>query len=416
MHRVVVTGLGTLNALGATPGGTFAACLAGRSGVRRAPELAVNGTIPLVASAEFDPAVVVPRRRCAPLDRASAMALYAAREAVADAGPGLAIDSTRAGTYWGTGMGGAQTIEDGYRAVFRDNDWRLKPTSVVTGMTNAAAAMISLELGIKGPVLTYSVACASSAVAIGEAARAIRHGEIDCALAGGSEALLTKGIVSAWTALRTLAREDRADAARSCKPFSAERSGFVLGEGAAALALESAEHAERRGARVYAELAGYGLASDATHIADPSPDGQTRAMTAAVRDAGIRPADVGYINAHGTATIVGDRVETESIRRAFGASARAIPVSSTKPLHGHVMGATGAIEFLVALLTLQSGSIPPTAHFERADPELELDYVPEGARHGIKLSAVLSNSFAFGGTNAVLVACRADRGAPGHQG
>ena len=412
MHRVVVTGLGTLNALGDTPARTFAACLGGRSGVRCAPELAVNDTIPLVASADFDARDVAPRQRCAPLDRATGMALLVAREAVADAGAGLAIDSTRSGIYWGTGMGGAQTIEDGYRSVFRDNDWRLKPTSIVTGMNNAAAAVISLELGVKGPVLTYSVACASSAVAIGEAARAIRHGDIDCAIAGGSEALLTKGIVSAWAALRTLAREDPADPARSCKPFSGERSGFVLGEGAAAVTLESAEHAERRGARVYAELAGYGLGSDATHIADPSPDGQARAMTAALRSAGIGPADVGYINAHGTATIVGDRVETESIKRALGARAAAIPVSSTKALHGHVMGATGAIEFVIALMALQSGSIPPTAHLERRDPELALDFVADGARHGMKLSAVLSNSFAFGGTNAVLVACPAERGSP----
>ncbi len=414
MRRVVVTGLGTLNALGDTPARTFAACLAGRSGVRRAPELAVSDTIPLVASFDFDAREVVPRQRCAPLDRATAMALRVAREAVADAGAGPVIDSTRAGIYWGTGMGSAQTIEDGYRSVFRDNDWRLKPTSIVTGMNNAAAAVISLELAAKGPVLTYSVACASSAVAIGEAARAIRHGEIDCAIAGGGEALLTKGIVSAWAALRTLAREDPADVARSCKPFSSERSGFVLGEGAAALMLESAEHAERRGARAYAELAGYGISGDATHISDPSPPGQARAMTAALRDAGIGPADVGYINAHGTATTVGDRVETQSIRSAFGARAAAIPVSSTKALHGHVMGATGAIEFVIALLALQSGSIPPTAHLERRDPELELDYVAEGARHGMSLSAVCSNSFAFGGTNAVLVARRADRGSRTH--
>jgi len=407
MHRVVVTGLGTVNALGDTPERTFAACIARRSGVRKAPELAECGAVPLVASAAFGADRVVPRRRSAPLDRATAMALFVARKAVADSGEGLAPASPRTGIFWGTGMGAAHTIEEGYREVFRNNDWRLKPTSVVTGMSNAAAAVISLEHGITGPALTYSVACASSAVAIGEAARAIRHGDIDCAIAGGSEALLTPGIVSAWMALRTLAREDPDDAARSCKPFSAARSGFVLGEGAAALILESSERAQGRGALVYAELAGYGLTSDATHIADPSPDGQARAMAAALRDAGIAPADVAYINAHGTATVIGDRVESESILRVFGARAPAIPVSSTKALHGHVMGATGAIEFMIALLALQNGSIPPTAHLERVDPELRLDFVPEGPRHGRDIAAIVSNSFAFGGSNAVLVARRA---------
>jgi 3-oxoacyl-[acyl-carrier-protein] synthase II len=408
MHRVVITGLGTVNALGDTPRRTFAACIARRSGVHRAPDLAVSGAIPLVASAAFDAERVVPRRRCAPLDRATAMALFVAGEAIADSGEGFSPSTPETGVFWGTGMGSAQTIEDGYRSVFRNNDWRLKPTSIVTGMNNAAAAIISLEHGITGPTLTYSVACASSAVAIGEAARAIRHGDIDCAIAGGSEALLTPGIVSAWTALRTLAHEDPEDPARSCKPFSAGRTGFVLGEGAAALVLESMEHADERGAQVYAELAGYGLASDAAHIADPSAEGQARAMCAALRDAGIAPADVAYINAHGTATVVGDRVESESIMHAFGAHAPAIPVSSTKALHGHVMGATGAIEFMIALLALQTGSVPPTAHLDAADRSLGLDFVPEGPRHGLDLAAVVSNSFAFGGTNAVLVARRAD--------
>ena len=408
MHRVVITGLGTINALGDTPRRTFAACLARRSGVQRAPDLAVSGAVPLVASAAFDHERILPRRRYAPLDRATAMALFVAREAIADCGNAFSRAAPETGVFWGTGMGSAHTIEDGYRTVFRNNDWRLKPTSIVTGMNNAAAAIISLEYGIVGPTLTYSVACASSAIAIGEAARAIRHGDIDCAIAGGSEALLTPGIVSAWSALRTLAHEDPADAGRSCKPFSATRTGFVLGEGAAALVLESMEHADERGAQVYAELAGYGVASDATHIAEPSPEGQARAMCAALRDAEIPPADVAYINAHGTATVVGDRVETESIMRAFGAHAPAIPVSSTKALHGHVMGATGAIEFMIAVLALQTGSIPPTAHLDEVDPELGLDFVPEGPRHGLDLDVAVSNSFAFGGTNAVLVARRAD--------
>jgi 3-oxoacyl-[acyl-carrier-protein] synthase II len=212
-------------------------------------------------------------------------------------------------------------------------------------------------------------------------------------------------MLSAWSALRALAT-GRGDATRACKPFAADRSGFVLAEGAGALFLEEFDRAQRRGARIYAELAGYGISSDATHIADPSPDGQVRAMTMALRDARVEASNVGYINAHGTATMIGDRIETLSIKRAFGAHAPGVPISSTKAVHGHVMGATGVVEFVIAILALQSGSIPPTAHLEQPDPELDLDYVPNEARHGIDVGAVMSNSFAFGGTNAVLVAVK----------
>ena len=403
-NRVAITGLGAITAIGNTPSAVFEAALSGRSGVCPAPELAFGAVIPLVASADFDTESVKPRQRSAPLDRATAMALAAARQAVTDAGPGLSPGSSRTGIYWGTGMGSAGTLEDSYRSIFRENNWRLKPTSIVTGMNNAAAAVISLEFGVTGPALTYSVACSSSAVAIGEAMRAIRHGIIDCAIVGGSEALLTRGVLSAWSALRTLAKDDFRDASRSCKPFSSDRTGFVLGEGAGAMVLETIDRALERNARIYAELAGFGLTSDATHIADPSPIGQSCAIVNALQDAHMVPSDIGYINAHGTATIAGDRVEVESIRRAFGKYAERVPVSSTKALHGHVMGATGAIEFMITLLALQSGSLPPTAHLALPDPELGLDFIPNSARHDVALSAVLSSSFAFGGSNAVLIA------------
>lgn len=407
MHRVAITGLGAITAVGNSPLALFGSVLAGESGIRLAPELAVSPAIPLVASAAFDPSTVVLRERGAPLDRATAMALAAVRQAIGDAGMRFDGQSPGTGIYWGTGMGAANTLEASYRSIFQDNNWRLRPTSVVTAMNNAPAAVISLEYGITGPALTYSIACASSAVAIGEAMRAIRHGLIDCAIVGGSEAMLTRGLLAAWSALRTLASPDQQDAARSCKPFAADRSGFVLGEGAAALVLESIEHAQRRGVRIYAELAGYGLTSDAAHIVDPSPEGQVRAIGGALADAGLSAADVGYINAHGTATVVGDRVEAESIGRVFGNRALRVAVSSTKALHGHVMGATGAIEFMISVLALHSGSLPPTAHLTYPDPALDLDLVPNAARHGVALDAVVSNSFAFGGSNAVLVARRA---------
>ena len=403
-NRVVISGMGAITAIGNTPSALFASALSGRSGVRPAQELAVGQVIPLVASANFDPETVIPRQRSAPMDRATAMALAAARQAFLDAGENLSPGSPRTGIYWGTAMGAAGTLEDSYRSVFRDNNLRLKPTSIPTGMNNAPAAVISLEFGVTGPALTYSVACSSSTVAIGEAMRAIRHGIIDCAIVGGSEALLTRGVLAAWMALRTLARHDPQDASRSCKPFSSDRTGFVLGEGAAALILESFDRAMERRAHIYAELCGFGLTSDATHIADPSSDGQSRAIDTALQDAQMVPADIGYINAHGTATIAGDRAEVESIRRVFGTHADGVAVSSTKALHGHVMGAPGAIEFMITLLALESGSLPPTAHLTLPDPELGLDFIPNSARHGIALSAVLSSSFGFGGSNAVLVA------------
>jgi 3-oxoacyl-[acyl-carrier-protein] synthase II len=404
MNRVVVTGLGAISAIGNSPAALFAAALYPRSGIRQAPELAIDGSVPLVASADFDASGITPRQRTVPLDRATAMALAAARQATADAAAETILASPRAGIYWGTGMGAVTTLEDSYRALFINNQVRLKPTSIVTGMNNAPAALISLEFGVTGPVLTYSVACASSAIAIGEALRAIRHGVVDCAVAGGSDAMLTPGMLVAWSGLRTLAATDSNDPSRSCKPFALDRSGFVLGEGAAAIILENAESAAKRGATIYAELVGFGQTSDATHITEPSSDGQVRAIEAALCDAGVDPSEIGYINAHGTATMVGDRVEVESIRRVFGDAASNIPVSSTKALHGHVMGATGVIEFVIALLAMQSGSLPPTANLDRTDPTLELDLVANVARHGANISAIVSNSFAFGGSNAVLVA------------
>lgn len=405
MHAVAVTGLGAIAAIGNSADAVFASTVVGKSGVRIAPELAVSTLTPLVASADFRTADVVLTRRSAPMDRATAMAVAAARQAVIDAGANVAIQGARTGIYWGTGMGAAQTLEDSYRSVFQDDNWRLRPTSVVTAMNNAAAALISLEFGITGPSLTYTVACASSAIAVGEAMRAIRHGLIDCAIVGGSEAMLTRGMLSAWSALRTLAACDAENSARSCKPFSADRTGFVLGEGAAALILESDLRASERGARIYAELAGFGLTSDAAHISDPSAIGQARAISIALEDADLAPSAIGYINAHGTATPVGDRIEVDAIRRAFGAAASRVAISSTKALHGHVMGATGALEFLLAVLALRSGLMPPTAHLDRADTELGLDFIPNRARRA-DLQAVMSNSFAFGGSNAVLIARR----------
>jgi 3-oxoacyl-[acyl-carrier-protein] synthase II len=404
MRRVVITGMGAVTAIGNSPEALFANALAARSAVRLAPELAAFATPPLVAAADLDAAAVTLKPRAVPMDRAAAMAVAAARQAVAAAGAQAIVASPRTGVYWGTGCGGAGTTEAAYARVYGEDNWKLRPTTVVMAMAHSAAALVSLDMGTTGPALTYSVACASSAIAIGEALRAIRHGIIDRAIVGGSDAMLTRGTLAAWTALGALATIDANDPGASCKPFALDRTGFVLGEGAGALLLEAADAAYARNAPVQAELAGYALTSDATHVTDPSVDGQVRALAAALDDAGVAPGDIGYINAHGTATAIGDRVEAASLHRAFGAGIMQVPVSATKALHGHAMGATGAIELIIAVMAMTSGSLPPTAHLRQPDPELELDLIPCVARHVQPPAAVLSTSFAFGGANAVLVA------------
>jgi 3-oxoacyl-[acyl-carrier-protein] synthase II len=275
---------------------------------------------------------------------------------------------------------------------------------VLLSMNNAAASHVSIKYHLQGANMTYATACSSSAIAVGEAYRQIRHGYADVMLAGGSEAMLTLGAMKAWEALRTLAPEDPNDAGASCKPFSKNRNGLVLGEGAAVLVLEDAERALERGAKIYAELVGYDCSSDSSHITKPDAAGQTRTMLNALRVAQLRPQDIHYINAHGTATLAGDIEETKAIRQVFGEHAGKVPVSSTKSMHGHLMGATGAVEFMAAVLALHNQAIPPTINLHEPDPECDLDYVPNQGRSNVKLDAVMSNSFAFGGTNAVLIA------------
>ena len=408
MRKVVVTGIGVISPVGSGPDGFFGNLLAGRSGIRRlssefAPRLASH----IGGEVEFDPAAVFARPKLALLDRFSQFALIAAAQAVTDAGIDAADPRKgKAGVYLGTGLGGAHTTEAGYVDLFLNAKDRLPPYTVVRGMSNAAAAHISIDFALRGPSLTFSTACSSSAIAIGEACRAIRHGYADLAIAGGAESLLTLGTIRAWEALRTLATEDPDDPAASCRPFSRDRTGLVLGEGAGIVVLEAEDHARARGARIYAVLAGYGAASDASHLTKPSQHGQAVCMRLALEDAGLAPEAIGYVNAHGTATLAGDQIETAALKEVFGRHAARLAVSSTKSMHGHLMGATGAVEFIAAILALQKGAIPPTAHLRVPDPECDLDWVPNVARTGVELQAVMSNSFAFGGSNAVLVARR----------
>lgn len=408
MQRVVVTGLGVVSPIGNTVGEFFDALVHARSGIRRAPaDLQSAGSDLVAGLSAFDAAAHWPAHQSAQFDRATQFALVAARQAVTDAGfSPTEEESFRAGVYWGTGLGGAHAIEDSYRQLYAGNG-RVRPTAVVMGMNNAAAGQISIANNLRGPIMNVSTACSSSATSIGEAFRAIRDGYAEAIVAGGSEALVTQGNLRAWDAMQALAHADAHDAARSCKPFSANRTGIVLGEGAAALMLESEPYAQRRNARIVAEIVGYGNAADARGISKPDAAGQVRAMRAALADARLDAADVDYVNAHGTATPIGDVVETAAIKEAFGCASATLAVSSTKALHGHLMGATGAVEFLAALCALDRGVIPPTAHLERPDPACDLDYVANEAR-ARSLNVVMSNSFGFGGMNAVLVARRYD--------
>ena len=406
-RRVVITGLGIISPVGKNPVEFFDQLMAGHSGIRRLQsdfieKLSIRIGAPVQ---EYTPADYFSKIKLSGIERFSQFALIAAEQAVQDAQLELAEqERPRAGVFLGTCMGGAGTLEEGYVEIFQREHPRVKPLSVLLAMNNAAAAHVSITHQLQGPNLTYSTACSSSAVAIGEAYRQIRDGYTDVMLAGGAEAMLTHGAMKAWEALRTLAQEDPHDAGASCKPFSKDRSGLVLGEGGAILVLEDAERALRRGAHIYAEIAGYGCSSDASHITKPDASGQTRAILNALSGAGMQPQDIQYINAHGTATLAGDIEETKAIKQVFGDHAYRMPISSTKSMHGHLMGATGAVEFMAAILALQHNAIPPTINLHQPDPECDLDYVPNLGRRDVPLRAVMSNSFAFGGSNAVLIA------------
>lgn len=406
MRQVVITGLGIVSAVGNDPATFFANLMAGRSGIARLRgDAAGLPGAPVAAQVEFDPAAHFPEAQIGTLDRFSQFALVAAAQAITDAGLHLATeDRTRTGVSLGTGLGGAHTIEDGYRALHARGASAVRPLTVLMAMNTAGASQIAMKHGLTGPNMTISTACSSAAVAIGEACRLIRHGYADVMIAGGAEALLTEGTLAAWAALRTLARVDADDPAASCRPFSRDRSGLVLGEGAAIVVLEAVDHALARGAPVHAELIGFGMSNDVRHIAHPSVEGQVRAMRAALADAAVSPREIDYLNAHGTATLVGDRVETAAIKEVFGDHAYRMPISSTKAVHGHMMGATAAAEFMAAVLAITQRAVPPTANLRLPDPECDLDYVADGGRTELAVRTVMSNSFAFGGSSAVLVA------------
>jgi 3-oxoacyl-[acyl-carrier-protein] synthase II len=404
MRRVAITGIGVVSPLGNSLSEFHRALAAGRPAIGRLPEAIARGSgVQVGATVQWDPAPLLTPGEAANIDRVSQFALGAAAQALcASRLDTAAADRTRIGVSWGTGMGGAHAVDASYQEVYGKSQWRLRPLTVVMAMSNAAGSNVAVKHGLRGPFANFSTACSSSAMALGEAMRTILGGRADAMVAGGAEALLTPGTLAAWQALRTLAPADADDAAASCKPFDKRRAGLVLGEGAAALVLEEESHARRRGAPIHGFLTGYGNSCDAAHMSRPDKDGQVRAMREALRECGLEAKDIGYVNAHGTATAAGDVVEAEAINEVF--SGAPVRVSSTKSMHGHLLGGAGALEFAVALHALEAGLLAPTASLEQPDPACALNHVALKAERIAPPRAVMSNSFAFGGSNVVLIA------------
>jgi nodulation protein E len=402
MNRVAITGLGVVSALGLGAHATVAALRAGVGGIgpiRNVPTERL--TVKIGAEAPpFDPKAYFADKRLSQLDRYSQLGLIAAREAVAQSGLDFRGPlGARTAAIIGSGVGGMGTLDDNFRRLYAQNVHHFHPLTIPRMMVSAAVSHITMEHGIRGPAFTVASACASANHGIGTAFQMVRAGMVDAAVTGGTESVFTMGTLKAWDAMRILAPD-------TCRPFSRGRRGLVLGEGAGMMVLENFEHARARGAPILAEIVGLGMSADAGDIVLPSLEGAASAMRACLADAGLAPEEVGYINAHGTGTAMNDVTETRAIRAVFGAHADRLAVSSTKSLHGHALGAAGAIELAATLLAMAGGFIPPTANFLEADPDCDLDYVPNVARNGA-IGVALSNSFAFGGLNAVLAVRRA---------
>lgn len=396
---MVITGLGTVSALGLSTAQFWSRLTAGESGIRELQgfdsgmfRIRVGAQVP-----EFDPGDLFAAELLPLLDRHTLFALMAAGEALADAGL-TPRQTTAAAAVIGTGCGGKHTDEQTYHRLYREGKKRAHPLTIPKGMPSAAASQVSMQLGIRGPVFSVSSACASANHAIAQAAMMVRGGLVEVALCGGTDAPFTFGLLKAWEALRAVSND-------TCRPFCADRSGLVLGEGAGMAVLESYRHASRRGARIYAELAGCGMSADAGHITEPSAEGAAAAISAALKDGALALSAIEYVNAHGTGTQSNDLTETRALRQVFGQHADRLSVSSTKSMHGHALGAAGGLEFVATVLAVSNGVVPPTANFTRPGEGCDLDYVPNQARE-LPINAALSNSFAFGGLNAVLLVGR----------
>jgi 3-oxoacyl-[acyl-carrier-protein] synthase II len=405
-RRVVVTGLGAVTPLGNDVASSWECLVTARSVAAPINAFDPSGYPVRFACElkEFDPLMWIEHKQARRMDRFAHMLIAAARMAEADAGLEIAREPERMGVSAGTGMGGLEALASCYQVATGRGPDRVSPFSVSAIMPNSGAAWVSMELGTMGPLSSQCTACAASQMSIGEGADAIRLGRAEVMFCGGSEAGITRVGIAGFGAMHALSRRNE-DPEHASRPFDAGRDGFVMGEAGAVLVLEELEHARNRGARIYAELLGYGLSSDARHVTEPDPTGASpaRAMRMAFADAGISPADIDYINAHGTSTPLGDASETRVIKLALGEeAARATPVSSTKGATGHCLGASGAVEAIFCTLAIQTGILPPTINYETPDPDCDLDYVPNEARtSGVRIA--VSNSFGFGGHNACVV-------------
>lgn len=395
-RRVMITGLGTVTGLGMSVDTFWDALKNGRSAIQPLNPPIQDVKIMMGATiSDYNPEEFFSSSELSVLDRYSQFAVIAGQEAVKDAGliRGKSI-LTDAATIIGSGCGGKHTDEATYDQLYKQKRSRAHPLTIPKGMPSAAASMVSLHLGIQGPAFGLASACASGSHAIIQGMSMIQSGIIDVALVGASDAPFTYGLLKSWDALRVVSNDN-------CRPFCSDRSGLVLGEGAGMMVLESEEHANRRNSKIYAELAGCGMTSDAGHITRPNILGITNAMENALHHANLYPDDIDYINAHGTGTLINDATETEAINRVFGFYAKELAVSSTKSMHGHALGASSALEIIATTLAIHHGIIPPTANFTEADELCDLDYVPNQARRK-DINAAMSNSFAFGGLNAVI--------------
>lgn len=419
MDRVFVTGMGLVTSLGKDVDTFWANLTAGKSGIGPVTLFDPTGLDSRIAAevADFEPGNYMDRKEARRMDRFTQLAMAATRLALVDAGlysgsngdgTVAGVDPERVAVIVGTGIGGVSTLCDQHTVITQKGPGRVSPFFIPMMIANMAAGQVAIAYGFKGPNLTTVTACAASANAIGEALRFIREGRADVAVCGGAEAPLVPLAFAGFCSMKALStRNDEPE--RASRPFDAGRDGFIMGEGSGMLVLESEHHMKRRGRAPYAELVGYGLTADAYHMTSPPPGGEggARAMVAALKDAGMAPKDIDYLNAHGTSTPVGDKLESEAIRTVFADHADRLKVSSTKSMTGHLLGASGAVELIASIQAIRTGTIPPTINYEQPDPECPLDYVPNQAQTA-RVRAALSNSFGFGGQNCSLIVKEAE--------
>ncbi|MEC0172586.1 beta-ketoacyl-ACP synthase II [Paenibacillus graminis] len=404
-HRVVVTGMGVITSLGADLDTFWDNLMSGKSGISTVDTFDVSEYTTKIAAAvkDFDPEARFGRKEARKMDRFVQFAVAAGEDALKDSGLviGEDIDAERIGVSVGSGIGGLGTWEDNHNLLLEKGPKRVSPFFIPMMIANMGSGQLSISLGAKGPNTTTVTACATGSHSIGESFRLIQRGDADAMICGGSEATIRPTGMAGFCAMRAMSTRNE-EPEKASRPFDIDRDGFVMGEGAGILILESLEHAEKRGAKIYAEVIGYGLSADAHHMTEPDPDGAARCIKMAIRDAGIAPEEIDYINAHGTSTPVGDKSETSAVKKALGDHAYKVAISSTKSMTGHLLGAAGGVEAIICGLSLQKGMIAPTINLDNPDPECDLDYVPNVPRKA-DLNIVMSNSFGFGGHNATVI-------------